>query len=82
MNILGDLLFFIQFLDNIDIVGIRSFKMDLVFKRLFNHERKMRTLGTVAVKIFALVFVFFKRVGKHRFRLLYLHADLGKKTDL
>src|SRR6185369_3296428 len=41
-------------------------------------KTEMRTLGAIAIKIFTLVFVFFKSSSKHLLSFFHLHADLGQ----
>ena len=38
MDIFGDLLFGIEFLDDLDIIGIGGLEMDITFQRFFYHE--------------------------------------------
>jgi hypothetical protein len=41
----------------------------------------MGTLGTITIKIFPLVFVFLKGLGKHVLRLVDLHPYFGQITE-
>lgn len=78
MYILGDLLLGIEFFNNLYIVGIGSLQVYLIFEGFFHHKTEMGALGTITIEIFTLVFMLFKRVGKHGFCLFDLHPDLGE----
>ena len=82
MDILGDLLFGVELLDDLDVICIGCLQVNFVFQGLFHHETEMRALGTITVKILALVLMLFKSIGKHRFCLLDLHPDLGQVSQL
>jgi hypothetical protein len=82
VNVFIYLLFGIELLDDLDVVGIRGFEMNLAFERFLYHKAKMRTLGAIAIKVFALVLMFFKGGREHRFSLFDLHADLGQIREL
>ena len=82
MNILIDLFSFVKGIDDIDIVSVRSFQVNIVLQRFFYNEAEMRALGAIAVMVFAFVFVLFKCVLKQLLGLIDLHADLGEIRDL
>ena len=81
-SILRDLLALVQLLDDIDIVGIGSFQVDIVLERLFDDKGEVGALGTITLKVFALIAMLLDRRGKHLFRFVDLHVDLRQVGEL
>ena len=67
---------FKKLVDNLEVIGVGCFEVYIVFQCLLHYKRKMRTFGTITVKIFAFIFVLFKSIGKHFFCFVYLHSNL------
>ena len=82
MDIFSDFSFFIQPVNDLDIVCIRSFQMNFMLQGLFHNKGKMRAFGAVAVKIFAFIPVLFKCLPEHFLGFVYLHAYFGKIGQL
>ena len=78
IGFLIDLPALVQTVDDLDIIRIGCFEMDIVFQCFFYDKREVRTLGAITIKIFPFVFVLFKSIFKHLLRLVDLHTDLGQ----
>jgi hypothetical protein len=77
-RVLGNSLLLVQLANDLKIVRVRSFQVNFVLERFFQHKREMAALGAIAVHVFSFILMFFHGVGEHLLGLPYLHTYLGQ----
>jgi hypothetical protein len=82
MSFLGNLFPLVKLLDDLNIISIRGFQMNIAFQRFLYYKTEMRALGAITIIIFAFVFMFFECHCKHLLGLLYLHANFRQVGKL